>query len=55
MFDMAFLCVALTAMLQLGGYLEYHFAEHIPMPSLAHLWFVILAWFFIRSLYDNLI
>lgn len=42
----------LAAMLRLGSYLEYHFVEHIPMPSLAHLWFVFLAGDFITSLYD---
>jgi len=53
MFDTAslFLYCLLTAMLQLGSYLEYHFVEHIPMPLLAHLWFVFLAVDFITSFY----
>lgn len=38
-------------MLQLGSYLEYHFVEHIPMPLLAHLWFVFLAVNLITPLY----
>lgn len=34
-------------MLQLGGYLGYHFVEHILMHLLAHSWLVIITMDFI--------